>query len=67
MLEAKLWLCFLVDVYAGPSVFDLSVCVRPGPSEVAGGREKTKTENRKQKGVGAGARHEKSKKYPLDP
>ena len=47
--------------------FDLSVCVRPGPSEVAGGREKTKTENRKQKGGGAGARHEKSKKYPLGP
>jgi len=31
---------------AGASVFDLSVCVRPGPSEVAGGRGKTKTKNR---------------------
>ena len=30
----------------GASVFDLSVSVRPGPSEVAGGRGKTKTKNR---------------------
>ena len=28
---------------AGRSVFDLSVCGRPGGSEEAGGREKTKT------------------------
>ena len=29
----------------GPSVFDLSESARPGGSEAAGGREKTKTEN----------------------
>ena len=32
---------------AGPSAFDLSESTRPGPSEAAGGREKTKTENKR--------------------
>jgi len=44
---------------AGPSVFDLSESTRPGPSEVAGGREKTKTENKR---GGAGGRGMKNQK-----
>ena len=52
------------QLQAGPSVFDLSVSGRRGASEVAGGRAKTKTENRF---AGAGAGHEKAKTYPLGP
>ena len=65
-VDADLMLTLVALALPGPSVFDLSVSGRPGPSEVAGGRGKTKTENRKQKG-GPGARHEKPKTYPLGP
>ena len=44
---------------AGPSVFDLSVSTRPGASEEAGRREKTKTENNRG-GRGPGMKNQKN-------
>ena len=51
---------------AGASVFYLSVSGRPGPSEVAGGREKTKKQ-KTEGGPGPGMKNQKIPPWPLGP